>query len=153
MTGGMPHFYHTEVPADRAASCPGQSPGQVCLCSLAPVSLCVRRLAFLALLGLNLKATDGEKWRHPSSPDYFFASNNESSELCVLRIDEPEVPGVSPEVMWRPTAGVYNRMVSRDPETQGLSLTAHLPPPSPSTAEAEIWGDSLSGMGTSKSAL
>lgn len=65
MTGGMPHSYHTEVPADRAASCLGQSPGQACPCSLAPVSLCVRRVAFLALLGLNLKATDGENGDTP----------------------------------------------------------------------------------------
>lgn len=76
----------------------------------------------------------------------------------MLRIDEPEAPGVSPEVMWHsgPKGGVYNRMVSRDPETHGLSLTVQLPPPpasSPSTAEARIWGDSLSGVGTSKSAL
>lgn len=68
----------------------------------------------------------------------------------MLRIDEPEVPGVSPEVMWHsgPKGGVYNRMVSRDPETHGLSLTVQLPPPpasSPSTAEARIWGDSLWG--------
>lgn len=92
----------------------------------------------------------------PSSLDYFFAFSNESSGLCVLRIDEPEVPGVSPEVMWPSgsKAGVYNRMVSRDSETYGLSRTMHLfPPRSPSTAEARIRRDSLSGVGTSKSAL
>lgn len=49
----------------------------------------------------------------------------------MLRIDEPEVPGVSPDVMWHSGSkgGVYNRIVSRDPETHGLSLTMQLPPP------------------------
>lgn len=62
----------------------------------------------------------------------------------MLRIDEPEVPGVSPEVMWRPTAGVYNRMVSRDPETQGLSLTVYLPHPHHPAQQKPRSGETLS---------
>lgn len=63
----------------------------------------------------------------------------------MLRIDEPDVPGVSPEVRWHsgPKGGVYNRMVSRDPETHGLSLTVHLSPGHPAQQKPGF-GETLS---------
>lgn len=63
----------------------------------------------------------------------------------MLRIDEPDVPGVSPEVMWHsgPKGGVYNRMVSRDPETHGLSLTVHLSPRSQDSGRLSLCGGHL----------